>query len=206
MDYQFVLLAFTSLFAIINPVGLVPIYVALTSQYTHEEKLKIIKKTTMATLLILVTFALMGKYILLFFGISIQAFSIAGGILLFTISLDMLHGKISGVRHSKTEQETATELDDIAVIPLAMPLLAGPGAITSVIVLMTKAQGYNDKLAVLLAIFLCVIAAHVTLKSSEKIEDRLSPIGIKIMTRMMGLILAAISVQMMLGGIKEIFF
>jgi len=154
----------------------------------------------------LVTFALMGKYILLFFGISIQAFSIAGGILLFTISLDMLHGKISGVRHSKTEQEAATELDDIAVIPLAMPLLAGPGAITSVIVLMTKAQGYNDKLAVLLAIFLCVIAAHVTLKSSEKIEDRLSPIGIKIMTRMMGLILAAISVQMMLGGIKEIFF
>ncbi|AEF96479.1 MarC family protein [Methanotorris igneus] len=206
MDYQFALLALTSLFAIINPVGLVPVFMAITAQYTHEERLRIIKKTTIATLIILISFALLGKYILLFFGISIQAFRIAGGILLFTISMDMLHGKISRVRHSKTEQEIASELEDIAIIPLAMPLLAGPGAITSVIVLMTKASSYDDKLAVILAILTCVLSTYAILKSAEKIEDKLSPIGIKIMTRMMGLMLAAISVQMILDGIKDVFF
>lgn len=155
-------------------------------------------------LLTLLTFALIGEWIFSFFGSSVDAFSIAGGILLFRMALDMLSGQISKVKISEEEAEEIT-LEDIAIIPLAIPLISGPGAITTVMLYMAKSTTVVEKLMVLLAILLVSITTHLILLSADKVEKKLGKVGIKVLTRMMGLILASIAVQMVINGIKGAF-
>ncbi len=201
MDLQYFILAFTSIFSILNPFGAVPVFIALTESYPKKEMDLVAKKTVIYALAILLAFALFGEWILKFFGISLDAFKIAGGILLLLISLDMVRGKQEAKIHKK-DVEAAYEIDEIALMPLATPLLAGPGSITACMVAMAEAPTIEDKFLVILAILVSLGVTYLTLLSAESILGKIGKLGIRILTRMMGFILTAIAVQMIVSGIK----
>ncbi|AHF80054.1 neutral amino acid NAAT transporter SnatA [Thermococcus paralvinellae] len=198
------LYAYAALFAITNPIGAVPVFLSVTHGVSLRDRVRIAKKVMITVLLTLLTFALIGEWIFSFFGSSVDAFSIAGGILLFRMALDMLSGQISKVKISEEEAEEIT-LEDIAIIPLAIPLISGPGAITTVMLYMAKSPSVVEKSMVLLAVLLVSITTYLILLSADKVEKKLGKVGIKVLTRMMGLILASISVQMVINGIKGAF-
>lgn len=206
MDVQFIILAFTSLFSILNPFGVIPTYLVLTSQYSKVEKIKIIRKSMLAA------FALLGNQIIGFFGISIPAIKITGGVLLFLIALDMIQGNTSKVEkspklesHLKSHSEEIEDMDEIAIVPLTVPLLTGPGSISAVIAMMAQTSDFDGKLSVIIAISLCIIISYFVLKFSKDLEKMLGKIGFKVLTKMMGLVLTAISIQMALDGILMVF-
>ncbi|XRP97457.1 NAAT family transporter [Methanocaldococcus sp. 16A] len=201
MDLQYFILAFTSIFSILNPFGAVPVFITLTESYPKKERDLVARKTVIYTLAILLVFTLFGEWILKFFGISLDAFKIAGGILLLLISLDMVRGKQES-KIQRKDIEAAYEIDEIALMPLATPLLAGPGSITACMVAMAEAPTFGDKFLVILAILLSLAITYLTLLSAESVLDKIGKLGIRILTRMMGLILTAIAVQMVVNGIK----
>ncbi|HIP88571.1 MAG TPA: neutral amino acid NAAT transporter SnatA [Thermococcus paralvinellae] len=198
------LYAYAALFAITNPIGAVPVFLSVTHGISLQDRVRIAKKVMITVFLTLITFALIGEWIFSFFGSSVDAFSIAGGILLFRMALDMLSGQISKVKMSEEEAEEIT-LEDIAIIPLAIPLISGPGAITTVMLYMAKSTTVVEKSMVLLAILLVSITTYLILLSADRVEKKLGKVGIKVLTRMMGLILASIAVQMVINGIKGAF-
>ncbi|WP_459201814.1 MarC family protein [Methanococcus sp. CF] len=212
MDVHVIILAFTSLFSILNPFGVIPTYLILTSQYSKIEKIKIIRKSMLAAFAILMTFALLGNQILGFFGISIPAIKITGGVLLFLIALDMIQGNTSKVEktpklesHLKSHSEELDEMNEIAIVPLTVPLLTGPGSISAVIAMMAQSSDFDGKISVIIAISLCIIVSYFVLKFSKDLEKMLGKIGFKVLTKMMGLVLTAISIQMALDGILMVF-
>jgi len=211
MDIHFIILAFTSLFAILNPFGVIPSYLCLTSHYSRVEKVKVIRKSMIAAFVILMSFALLGNQIIAFFGISIPAIKITGGILLFLIALDMIQGNTSKVEKApKLESQLKTcenldELNEIAIVPLTVPLFTGPGSISTVIAMMAQSSSFDSKISVVIAIALCIIVSYFVLRFSKDLEKTIGKIGFKILTKMMGLVLTAISIQMALDGILMVF-
>jgi len=154
-------------------------------------------------------FALLGQWIFRFFGSSVDAFAIAGGILLFKMAMEMLSGKLSSVKISDEETEEFSEevvtLEEVAIIPLAIPLISGPGAITTVMIYTAKSTTIPEKAAVIASILAIGLTVWLVLCSSNRIQKRLGRVGIKVMTRMMGLILTSMAVQMIINGIKGAF-
>ncbi|WP_430515140.1 neutral amino acid NAAT transporter SnatA [Pyrococcus woesei] len=201
------LLFYGGLFAITNPIGAVPVFIAVTRNLSPEKRKEIARKTTTTVTLTLLVFALVGEWIFKFFGASTDAFSIAGGIILFRMSLEMLSGKISSIKISEEEHlsEEAVTLEEIAIIPLAIPLLSGPGAITTTMLYMAKSPTMAEKSIVLLVIVAIGITVWIVLSAANKIHQKLGTIGIKVITRMMGLILASMAVQMVINGVKGAF-
>jgi len=200
-NISFFIYAFTSLFIIMNPIGLVPLFYIWTSNNTEKEKITLLKKSAVVVILTLVTFGFFGKWIFEFFGITIDSFKVAGGLLILKISWDMLHAQISKTRQTPKEKEEMVQLDDIAVVPLAIPLLAGPGTITTSIILMEHSTTIYDKLAILLSILLAALLSAVILYLSDNIATILKTSGIKAIVRLMGLILSAISIEIISSGI-----
>ena len=199
--FSFFIYAFTSLFIIMNPIGLVPLFYLWTSNNTEKEKITLLKKSVVVVIITLVVFAFFGKFIFEFFGITIDSFKVAGGILILKISWDMLHAKVSRTRQTPTEKEEMVQLDDIAVVPLAIPLLAGPGTITTSIILMEHSITIYDKLTILFSIVLAALISAVILYLSDNIANILKTSGIKAIVRLMGLILSAISIEIISSGI-----
>ena len=206
---KYFVLLYGGLFAITNPIGAVPVFLSVTHDLSRRERLEIATKTSISVVVTLVVFALLGEWIFRFFGFSVDAFAIAGGILLFKMAMEMLSGKLSTVKISREETEEFSDevvtLEEVAIIPLAIPLISGPGAITTVILYMTKSTGFADKLTVLASIVAIGATVWLVLHSSHRIQDALGRVGIKVMTRMMGLILTAMAIQMMINGIKGAF-
>ncbi|AEH06811.1 MarC family protein [Methanothermococcus okinawensis] len=200
-NLSFFIYAFTSLFIIMNPIGLVPLFYIWTSNNTEKERIKLLKKSTIVVILTLIIFGFFGKWIFEFFGITIDSFKVAGGLLILKISWDMLHAQVSKTRQTPKEKEEMVQLDDIAVVPLAIPLLAGPGTITTSIILMEHSYTIYDKIIVLFSIILAALVSGVILYSSDKIAHILKTSGIKAIVRLMGLILSAISIEIISSGI-----
>jgi len=203
------LLLYGGLFAITNPIGAVPVFLSVTSNLSWLERRKIASKTSLAVVATLLSFALIGKEIFRFFGSSTDAFAIAGGILLFKMAIEMLSGKLSSVKISTEETEEVSDeavtLEEVAIIPLAIPLLSGPGSITTVMLYMARSATLLERLAVIVSILLIGGTVWLTLCSANRIKSRLGSVGIKVMTRMMGLILTSMAVQMVINGIKGAF-
>jgi multiple antibiotic resistance protein len=153
---------------------------------------------------LLLFFALFGGVIFQVFGVSLAAFRVAGGILLLITALDMLRARPSETRTSHTEQQEGVHKEDVALVPLAMPLLAGPGAIASAMVLMSKGETLTMALPVLAAIVLTFVASYFILRASNLVQRVLKQSGVAILERVMGLILAAIAVQFMADGAKDL--
>jgi len=200
MDVNFFIYSFTSLFIIVDPIGLIPIFHILTYYYSKDEQIEIIKSAIITATITLLIFAFFGTYIFDYFGITLDSFKVAGGLLLFKIAWDMLHAEMSKTKHSPREEEEIRR-GGVAVVPLAIPLLAGPGAITTTIILMGKAQNLMDKTTVILSIISTMIVSCLILSASDIVVKKLKVSGINAIVRIMGLILAAISVQIIFSGV-----
>ena len=200
VNLQFAILAFTSLLAIVNPLGAIPLYVALTAQYPKGQRRATLRRAITTALAVLLVFALAGTYILEFFGITRQAFQIAGGILFFAVGWDMLQARRSRVKTTEEEESESSHRDDVGIIPLGLPTLAGPGAITTVIALNGQAQTVLESVAVYAAIVLVLAICWITLAAAPMLTRRMGQTGMNVMTRLMGLLVMVIGAQFVING------
>lgn len=201
----FGLAAFTSLFAIVDPLAAVPVYLALTSRDTPARRRAIARRAALTTLVVLLVFASAGPVLFRFFGISIAAFKIAGGALLLAMAFDMLRAKVSATRSTAAEEEDAAMREDVGLIPIGIPLLSGPGAIASSMMLASRARGAGEVMALYTAIVLVGLVTWLILRGATGIARVLSRTGMNVIARLMGLILAAVAVQFVMDGVREAF-
>lgn len=193
------------LLAIVNPMGAIPIFIGLTSHQTRSERIRAAHITATAVTAILFAALLLGEPMLKLFGISIGSFRIAGGILILLMALSMFHAVTSRAKQTQDEAEEAEVMDSVAVVPMAMPLLAGPGAISTVIVYVHRAPGITHYIATAAAILVVGLAVLMALRTAPFLSERVSQTGINIVTRILGLILAAIAVEFIVNGVRELF-
>ncbi|HSK20006.1 MAG TPA: MarC family protein [Longimicrobiales bacterium] len=200
VNLQFAILAFTSLLAIVNPLGAIPLFVALTAQYPRDQRRATLRRAIITGFGVLFVFALAGTYILEFFGITRQAFQVAGGILFFAVGWDMLQARRSRVKTTEEEESESTHREDVGIIPLGLPTLAGPGAITTVIALNGQAQSVLDSASVYVAIVLVLAICWITLAAAPMLTRRMGQTGMNVMTRLMGLLVMVIGAQFVING------
>jgi len=197
--------AFTTFLVVMDPVGLAPVFVALAGDRPQAERQRIAKRAVSIATLLLVFFGFFGEPLLRYLGIGLAAFRTAGGLLLFKIALDMVF--VHRVRETPEEEEEARRREDISVFPLAIPLLVGPGAMASVLVLMAEARHVTlGWAAVVAAAALVLILAYVALRLADTISRLLGRTGVNVVTRVLGVLLAALAVQFVFDGVAEAFF
>jgi multiple antibiotic resistance protein len=206
-DLYFYLAIVATLFAIVDPIGTLPFYVSLTQGFSAADRDVILHRSCIVLGAVLAVFALVGRFLFQVFGFTLFAFEIAGGILLFFVAFDMLRGEITKVRLSAEDREEAiARRDELSVVPLGIPLLAGPGAISTVMIFEGTAP--NTLLAVIatfVAIGATTVATYVILRYGPRILASVGRVGIMAMTRVLGLILAAVGVQFVIDGILGAF-
>ena len=198
---DFAILSFTSLFVIVDPVGLIPAFLVMTQKNTSRERVRMARLASLITFGILILSFLFGQRLLSAFGITLPAFEIAGGIVLLLVALDMLQARRTAIKETQEEKAEGITKDDVAVTPMAIPMLAGPGAITAVILLTNKAETATHHIILAGVILLVSALTFLILGTVAVRAQMLSVIALKIMGRLMGLILAAIAVQFILNGI-----
>jgi multiple antibiotic resistance protein len=197
------LVAFATLFATVGVADIAFIFAALTKHHTAKERFAFATRGVIIAAVILLLFAVLGSAILEVFGITIPALRTAGGLLLFLIAIDMVFARHSGGTGTTSEEEVeARQRDDIAVFPLAMPLLAGPGAISAVILLTTSATTDLEFWAVLAAIVVILFLAWLTLLVAIPIQRLLGVTGLAVVSRIVGILLSALAVQFVFDGVK----
>jgi multiple antibiotic resistance protein len=202
---SFFLVALSAVFFIVDPFAVVPLFVAMTAQDTPEKASKMALRACVVGAALLAFFALFGGVIFKVMGVSLPAFRVAGGILLLITALDMLRARTSETRTSDAETREGIDKEDIAIVPLAMPLLAGPGSIATVMVLVSETKTWWWGIAVLVAIAVTFIASYLVLRGAQLVQRVLGASGIAILQRVMGLILAAISVQFIAEGMRDLW-
>ena len=199
------LVCFGSVFAIVDPFAALPVFMALTAERTLEEQKRVALRASTTCFVVLTVFALGGSLIMHFFSVSLPAFKIAGGIILFGVGMEMVRARRSATRSTHEEQSEAAHKDDVALIPLGLPLLSGPGAMATVMVLASGAPTLPLRVGVHMAIAAVSVATLLVLRSATLIARGLGKTGINIIGRVMGIILAAYAVQFTIDGLKEAF-
>jgi multiple antibiotic resistance protein len=204
---SFALLTLSSILIIVNPLGATLIYVSLTTNLDKPMRDGIAWDSCRFALFILLFVAVLGAWILQLFGISLEAFRIAGGILLFGIGMEMVYAKTSRTKLTATEKYESRDMEDIAVMPLAIPMIAGPGAITTTIVLMNEAITLTPLATgvVFISIILSIVITYYMMKNSDYIMSKVGQREYRAINRLMGMLLIAIAVQFVLIGIRTAF-
>jgi multiple antibiotic resistance protein len=198
---DFVTTAFLSILFLVDPPGVVPAFIALTARYPPERLRRTALVASVTASLTLMAFAAVGNIVFKFLGLTLPAFQIAGGLVLFLVALDMIRADRSGQEHPDEIKE-GKRSDDVAIAPLAIPMLAGPAALSTVAVLMAQARDYFQVALVYVAIALTGLVCYITLRLAEPIQRRLGTTGINVLGRVLGLVLAGIAVQFVLNGLK----
>jgi multiple antibiotic resistance protein len=202
---RYALVAFAGIFFVVDPFALIPLFLSITRGDSPEKKRATALKASVVATATLSLFALAGGFIFRLFGITIGAFEIAGGILLFLLALDMLRAQPSRVRTSPEEEVEGIASEDVAVIPLGIPMLAGPGSIAMVTVLMSRSWDSPARIGIILgSILLTGALTYVLLGASGVLERTLRQTGLNILNRLMGLILAAVAIQFVVNGITRL--
>jgi len=202
VKYQELLLVFTSVLFIVDPFAVIPSFLAMTERDTAALRRAMARRAAWTTAITLTLFALGGSLIFKLFGITIGAFKIAGGVLIGLNALDMVQARRSSQRETPAEKAEGTAKEDIGILPLGVPMLAGPGAISTVMVLALGSKSWLTTTALYVSIALTAVISFVTLSAASMLERRLGQTGMRILTRLMGLVLCAIAVQFILDGIK----
>lgn len=197
---DFATTAFVSILFLVDPPGTVPAFIALTARFTPEKQRRTAFVASLTTTLTLVGFALIGNVVFRMLGLTLPAFQIAGGFVLFLVALDMIRAQRS-TQESPDEMTESESAEDVAIAPLAIPMLAGPGALSTVAVLMSQAQDAAEVTIVFAAIALTGLICWLTLRLAQPIQRRLGMTGIHIVGRVLGLVLAGIAVQFVLNGL-----
>jgi multiple antibiotic resistance protein len=201
---EYIFMAASSLFVIVDPLAAVPAFIAMTPNDSPAERTRTAKLACFVMTAVLLVFAFAGKWIFKFLGITMPAFQIAASIVLLLVALDMLRAQRSRVVETKEETAAGAEKTDIAVTPLAIPMLAGPGAISTVILFQSQSNDIPHGIALCGCILAVSFASYVILRTASHGARWLSPIAMKISTRIMGLLLAAVAIQFMLNAIKSL--
>jgi multiple antibiotic resistance protein len=202
---RFSLLALSSIFFLVDPFAALPTFLAVTAGVDARRRRKIAWKASITALVVLSAFAVAGQFIFRMFGITLPAFEIAGGIILLLIGLDMLAAKRSPTQESSVEAAEAALKEDAGIVPLGIPMLAGPGSITSVMVLVGQAEGEWQKMAAILAaIFITAAICYLVLGHSDRVARALGETGVRILVRIMGLLLVALAVQYFVNGMADL--
>lgn len=196
---------FVALLAIVNPVGTVPIFINLTANQDPASRKRNSFTAALAMAIILVVVLFSGDAVLHFFGISVGSFRVGGGILILLMAISMLHAKLSNVRQTREEELDTADRDSIAVVPMATPLLAGPGAISTVILYAQHNPGPARSVLLFSVVLLVALVTGLLLRMAPVIDRILGKTGINIVTRLMGLIMAAMGVEFIAQGIKQLF-
>ena len=198
----FGILSFTSFFTLINPLGVLPIFMTMTSELTQQQRNKTAKKAVLTAFLTVVVFALSGQILFKLFGISVNSFRIVGGVIFFIMGMDMLQARLGKVKVQ--DSEVKSYISDISVTPLAIPMICGPGAITNAIVLMEDAHTVELKIILFAAVAVVLALTLIILYSSTRIISFLGETGNNVMMRLMGLIVMVIAVEFFFSGLKPI--
>jgi len=198
-------LIFTSILFIVDPFAAVPTFLAMTPRESPQQRRHLAKRGAVTCAITLIAFALGGSVIFKVFGITIGAFKIAGGVLIGLNALDMVQARRSQQRETAAETAEGIQKDDIGIMPLGVPMLAGPGAISTVMVLALGAKTVAATVAVYVSIILTAIITYYVLAAATLVERRLGQTGMRILTRLMGLVLCAIAIQFIVDGIKLSF-
>ncbi len=201
---EYILLAASSLFVIIDPLAAVPAFLAMTPTDTPEQRIRMARLACCVTAGVLLAFAIAGKWIFKFLGITMPAFQLAASIVLLLVALDMLRAQRSRVQETSEETAAGIAKTDIAVAPLAIPMLAGPGAISTAIVLHSQADNLGQRVALYVCILAVCFGCYVILRLSARGAQWLSPIALSITTRIMGLLLSAVAIQFMLNAVHQL--
>lgn len=202
--YTFALIIFTSFFTLINPLGTMPIFMSMTSTLSDKRRKQTAKKATIVAFATILAFAFSGQLLFEFFGISVNSFRIVGGVIFFAMGWDMLQARLGTIKHTDDESKLDAYVDDIAITPLAIPMICGPGAITNAIILMEDAQDISQKAVLIVMITLVLWLTYLILIGASKITHKLGETGNKVMMRLMGLIVMVIAVEFFFSGLKPI--
>ena len=202
MRYQELLLVFTSVLFIVDPFAVIPSFLAMTERDSPAMRRVLARRGAWTCAITLTLFALGGSLIFKLFGITIGAFKIAGGVLIGLNALDMVQARRSSQRETPAEKAEGTAKEDIGILPLGVPMLAGPGAISTVMVLALGSKSWITTTALYVSIALTALISFLTLSAASMLERRLGQTGMRILTRLMGLVLCAIAVQFIIDGLK----
>lgn len=203
-DIRHWLSSFGVIFAIVDPFGFVPLFLSITAGDSDAQRKRTLLKACLIAFVILVGFSLVGNLLLGFFGISLPALQISGGIILLFVSLEMLqlvpfHRKLSG-----PEESEAVAKDDVSVVPLAIPMLAGPAALATVVLQAARGDGPADRVSVIVSIAVTLVFTYCLLRSAARVSDKLGVTGLNVLTRIMGLLLCAMAVEFVVSGYRAI--
>lgn len=200
--FEFGLLSFTSIFTMVNPLGVIPIYASMTSEMLPSEAKRVAIKSVLTALLTLLLFAFAGRFIFEFFQISVNSLKVVGGIIFFMAGFDMLQARL--IRTKSDDENVVDFANDISITPLAIPLICGPGAITAAIVMMNDAHEISQKIVLSFTIVLVLAITLAILLSARKVMRFLGDSGNKVLMRIMGLIVMVIAVEFLFSGLKPI--
>ena len=201
---EYIFLATSSLFVIIDPLSTVPAFLAMTRSDTPESRIKMARLASTVAAVVLVVFSIAGKWIFKFLGITMPAFQFAASIVLLLVALDMLRAQRSRVQETSEETAAGAEKTDIAIAPLAIPMLAGPGAISTAILLHNQADNFAQRAALYICILFVCLVSYLILRVSARGARWLSPIAMSITVRIMGLLLCAVAIQFMLNAVQAL--
>ena len=201
---SFAVMAVPALVVITNPLLATSAFLTLTTHYPSSAKKSVIRKAVSVAFAVLFIFAISGTFIFRMFSITIGSFQIAGGVILFTVALGMLHAKAQRMKQTPQEMKEAMTRDDIAVVPLAIPMISGPGAITTVLVLAGDATDVSKMIVLFVSLIIAMMVVFLVLRRASRLQRFVGASGMNIMNRLMGLILAAVAVQFIINGIKAV--
>ena len=196
---------FLGFFAVMDPIGALPVFIGMTAANSEAQRRAMVLRASVAAFFVLLFFGLTQLWIFHFFGFTMGAFRVAGGLLLLRLSFEMLAARLGGARQSEEEEAEGLEKADISLTPLAVPLLAGPATITSVVLAFGQAKHVLDYATVCAAVVLVCAASWITLRGAARLSALLGTTGIKVVSRMMGLILAAMAIQFVAEGLIDLF-
>src|SRR5277367_915680 len=201
---RFSVLAVSSIFFLVDPFAAIPAFLAITEGADRKRQQRMARRGALTCLIVLMTFALAGKLIFRMFGITLPAFEIAGGLILLLIGIDMLEARRSPTQESSDETTEAATKEDAGIVPLGIPMLAGPGAISSVMVLVGQAPNHWQMFAIIGSIAITAVVSYGVLNGADRVRGVLGETGIRILVRIMGLLLVALAVQFFVNGLTDL--
>ncbi|MEI5908473.1 MarC family protein [Bacillus spongiae] len=202
ISLELMLFYFTSFFTLINPLGVMPIFMTMTDSLDEATKRATAKKSTLVAFILLVFFALTGQILFRFFGITVDSLKIVGGVIFFYLGQDMLQARLAKTKVKDSEVKSYT--NDISITPLAIPMICGPGAITNAIVLMEETSTFAQQVLLILSIVLVSFVVYIILRNSSKLYRFLGETGNNVLMRLMGLIVMVIAIEFIISGLKPI--
>ena len=204
IELQYLLFCLSTLFTVVNPLGITPIFAAMTERFSNVDQIRIARKGIITGSTVLIIFTVLGSCIFRFYGITVEAFQIMGGIIFFRSGLRMLDAQVGRSRTTQSERDEFKDSDELAISPIGVPLITGPGAITGVVILAGKGSSDLSIITLLVSVIITMTLFYWILRAGNVLAKRIGITGMRVIERMMGLILMVIAVQFIINGLETI--